>query len=61
MLDVITKYFVNIFLASQVGDALRIYANVQWKVSQETNDELLMSFKSDKVWYAIKATAPSKT
>ncbi|KAH1081146.1 hypothetical protein J1N35_020907 [Gossypium stocksii] len=60
MLQIVLKYFENLFLASEVGDDKRLLGLVGKQITQNMNDELLKPFTEEEIGHVVKTMAPLK-
>ncbi|KAH1130759.1 hypothetical protein J1N35_002137 [Gossypium stocksii] len=60
VMKIFSTYFIELFTTSPIGHTLRIYANVQRKISLDMNEELLLPFRLEEIRVAVKSMAPIK-
>lgn len=60
IMEIAAKYFWDLFMASDAGDDSRIFTNVQRRITDDMNEDLLQPFKTEEVWHVIKSMAPLK-
>ncbi|KAK5818334.1 hypothetical protein PVK06_023269 [Gossypium arboreum] len=60
VMEISSIYFIERFTTSLVGYASWIYANVQRKISPDINEELLLPFRLEEIWVAVRSMVPIK-